>query len=115
LHVLLSAMFAIALLPIGSLMAASPVMIIFVDTGNTGRSVTAEALANQIIAEKALPAAVISRAVDLNPFFIRPEPNASTLLRRHPPRRPGHHPDGETPRHHPQSIPRRRRQDLCHR
>ena len=54
--------------------------IAFVDTGNTGRSVTAEALANVIIREKGLPVAVISRGVDMNPFFIGPEPHAATLL-----------------------------------
>lgn len=54
--------------------------IAFVDTGNTGRSVTAEALANALIKQKGLPVLVISRAVDLNPFNVEPEANFVTLL-----------------------------------
>ena len=54
--------------------------IAFVDTGNTGRSVTAEALANATIAERHLPILVISRAVDLNPYNMVPEVNAAILL-----------------------------------
>lgn len=65
----------------GSLAADRPVRIAVVDTGNTGRSVTAEALATSIIAKKKLNAVVISRAVDLNPYNIYPEANFVTLLR----------------------------------
>ena len=66
----------------GSAFAAEPTRIAFVDTGNTGRSVTAEALANSIIHDKGLPIQVISRAFDLNPYNIEPEPNAATLLKQ---------------------------------
>jgi protein-tyrosine phosphatase len=60
--------------------AAEPVKLAFVDTGNTGRSVTAEALARVLIAKDHLPVAVISRAVDLDPYETRPEKNAMRLL-----------------------------------
>jgi protein-tyrosine phosphatase len=60
--------------------AAEPVKIAFVDTGNTGRSVTAEALANVYIRQKQLNVLVISRAFDLNPYNIVPEPFAAELL-----------------------------------
>lgn len=60
--------------------AADPVKLAFVDTGNTGRSVTAEALANARIARDHLPIAVISRAVDQDPYETRPEANAAALL-----------------------------------
>lgn len=64
----------------GTLAADRPVRIAMVDTGNTGRSVTAEALATSIIAKRKLNAVVISRAVDLNPYNIHPEPNFISLL-----------------------------------
>jgi len=60
--------------------AANPVRIAFVDTGNTGRSVTAEALALALIAARALDVQVISRAVEVNPYNIVPEPFAAELL-----------------------------------
>jgi protein-tyrosine phosphatase len=60
--------------------AAEPVKIAFVDTGNTGRSLMAEMLARALIAKGALPIAVISRGLDLDPFDEAPEPNARTLL-----------------------------------
>jgi protein-tyrosine-phosphatase len=60
--------------------AAEPVKLAFVDTGNTGRSVTAEALANVRIARDHLPIAVISRALDQDPYDVKPEANAMTLL-----------------------------------
>ncbi len=63
--------------------ASEPVKIAFVDTGNTGRSLTAEELATVIIKTKNLPIAVISRAVDEDPFDIKPEPNAAKLLSEH--------------------------------
>jgi protein-tyrosine phosphatase len=62
--------------------SGDPARIAFVDTGNTGRSVTAEALAVAYIKEKGLNVAVISRAVDLNPFSRAPEPNAAILLKQ---------------------------------
>jgi protein-tyrosine phosphatase len=63
--------------------AADPVRIAFVDTGNTGRSMMAEALAKRIIGEKHLNVQVISRAIDFNPYNIEPEPNAMALLKQH--------------------------------
>jgi protein-tyrosine phosphatase len=63
--------------------AAEPVKIAFVDTGNTGRSVTAEALANALIAAKGYRIAVISRAVDLDPVDTSPEAPAAALLKQH--------------------------------
>lgn len=62
--------------------APHPTRITFVDTGNTGRSVTAEALADVIIGRRHLDAQVISRAVNLNPFNTRPEANFIDLLHR---------------------------------
>jgi protein-tyrosine phosphatase len=62
--------------------AERPSKIAFVDTGNTGRSLTAEAIANQIIEEKHLNALVISRAVDVDPFEVRPEAFAAELLKQ---------------------------------
>lgn len=59
-----------------------PTRITFVDTGNTGRSVAAEALADVTIAKGHLDAQVISRAVNLNPFNTRPEGNFVILLHR---------------------------------
>lgn len=60
--------------------AAEPVKIAFVDTGNTGRSVTAEALAGAEIDRDHLFMAVISRALDQDPYAVTPEANARTLL-----------------------------------
>jgi len=69
-----------ALLCLASAHATDTRKIVFVDTGNTGRSVSAEAIANALIAKDGLPIAVISRAVDLNPFFVHPEANVVTIL-----------------------------------
>jgi len=66
----------------GAASADGPKKLAFVDTGNTGRSVSAEALAEKLIEQHKLPIAVISRAVDLNPFNIKPEANAQTLLKQ---------------------------------
>ncbi len=60
--------------------AERPTRLAFVDTGNTGRSVTAEALAVAIAAKEGLAVQVISRAVALNPYNIHPEENFVTLL-----------------------------------
>lgn len=54
--------------------------ILFIDTGNTGRSVTAEALAKKYIKEHNLYIVTLSRAVDLDPFYPMPEANVQTLL-----------------------------------
>lgn len=60
--------------------AQRPTRIAIVDTGNTGRSVTAEALALAFIQKNGANLAVISRAVDFNPYNIRPELNFASLL-----------------------------------
>jgi len=60
--------------------AAEPVKLAFVCTGNTGRSVTMEALANEQITAQKLPIVVISRGVDVDPFEISAEANVQTLL-----------------------------------
>ena len=64
-------------------LAEKPSKIAFIDTGNTGRSLTAEALGNQIVRERHLNVLLISRAVDLDPFETAPETNAAALLQRH--------------------------------
>lgn len=69
------------LLSAPSARAAEPVKLAFIDTGNTGRSVTAEALANVRIAKEHLPIAVISRALDQDPYAVKPEANAAALLK----------------------------------
>ena len=77
----LTALLFILLKGISPAMSADrPTRIAFVDTGNTGRSVTSEALAAEIIARTRLNAQVISRAVDFNPYNIHPEENFVTLL-----------------------------------
>jgi len=65
----------------GTANAAEPAKVAFVDTGNTGRSVTAEALAQARIDKDHLFIAVISRALDPDPYAIKPEANAQALLR----------------------------------
>ncbi len=81
-NVLIAAPILAALTGIRTAMAAThPVRIAFVDTGNTGRSVVAEALAATIIAKNHLNAQVISRAVNWNPYNTRPEDNFVTLFR----------------------------------
>jgi len=75
---------AVGLLAVGlvaGVFAEEPKKVLFVDTGNTGRSVSAEALANVWIAQNAAKVAVISRAVDMDPFDIHPEANAAKLLK----------------------------------
>ena len=65
---------------VGVSAAGQPARVAFVDTGNTGRSVAAEALARNLIATTGAPVSVISRAVNLNPYNTAPEPNFVTLL-----------------------------------
>ncbi len=56
------------------------VKIAFVDIGNTGRSVSAEALAQAEIRRSGRAMLLISRAVDLDPFETRPEAEVVRLL-----------------------------------
>lgn len=60
--------------------AAEPVKIAFVDTGNTGRSLMAQTLARALAARRALPIAIISRGLDVDPFDEAPEANAQALM-----------------------------------
>ncbi len=62
--------------------ADEPKKVAFVDTGNTGRSVMAEALADQYIAQHHLHVAVISRAVNEDPYDVKPEENGVILMKR---------------------------------
>ena len=73
---------ALLLTAVGASAAGQPVRVAFVDTGNTGRSVAAEALAQNLIATTGAPVSVISRAVSLNPYNTAPEPNFVTLLQQ---------------------------------
>ncbi|HWE44766.1 MAG TPA: hypothetical protein VG407_01955 [Caulobacteraceae bacterium] len=78
--------FAVILVALASLAfgpaesAGRLVKITFVDTGNTGRSVAAEAIANDLIHSRGAPIAVASRAVDMDPLDRLPEPNVVKLL-----------------------------------
>ncbi len=65
----------------GAVQAEEPKKIAFVDTGNTGRSVSAEALSNVLIGKMGAHIAVISRAVDMDPFDVHPEANVVKLLK----------------------------------
>jgi protein-tyrosine phosphatase len=56
------------------------VRIAFVDTGNSGRSVMAEALANAIIATQSLKVEVISRGVRINQNEKNPDTEVVVLL-----------------------------------
>lgn len=62
--------------------AEEPKKVAFVDTGNTGRSVMAEAIATQLIEQRHSHIAVISRAVDEDPYDVKPEENGVTLMKR---------------------------------
>ena len=61
--------------------AAEPVKILFVDTGNTGRSLMAETIARALAEKRHMPLAVISRGLDVDPFDEMPEPNALALMK----------------------------------
>lgn len=60
--------------------AAEPLKIAFVDTGNTGRSLMAETLAPGFARGLSRPVAFISRGVDVDPFDDDPEANAAQLM-----------------------------------
>jgi len=54
--------------------------ILFVCTGNTGRSVAAKAFARRAIAARGLSVTVCSRGVAVDPANVRPEPHLAMLL-----------------------------------
>jgi len=58
----------------------TPLRIAFVDTGNTGRSMTAAALVRWWVTQHAADVQVISRALDFNPYNVTPEPDFVKLL-----------------------------------
>jgi len=58
----------------------TPLRIAFVDTGNTGRSMTAAALARLWATRHAADVQVISRALDFNPYNVTPELDFVKLL-----------------------------------
>ena len=60
--------------------AAEPLKILFVDTGNTGRSLMSETLSRDLIKRGGSFVAVISRGLDVDPFDEAPEANAQTLM-----------------------------------
>ena len=62
--------------------AAGPVKVMFVDTGNTGRSITAETVAETYARTNGLSALFISRGVDTNPFDRHVEANAQVLWKQ---------------------------------
>lgn len=58
---------------------AGPLKIAFVDTGNTGRSITAETIAKIYAWSHNLDARFISRGIDVNPYETKVEMNAQIL------------------------------------
>ena len=70
-----------AVLLSASASAASTLRIAFVDTGNTGRSMTAAALAQHWANENKIKVSIISRALALNPYNVVPEPDFEQLLK----------------------------------
>jgi len=63
--------------------SVTPLRIAFVDTGNTGRSMTSAALAQKWASEKKANVVAISRAVNLNPYNVAPELEFVKLLSGH--------------------------------
>ncbi|MFG1393226.1 arsenate reductase/protein-tyrosine-phosphatase family protein [Xanthobacter agilis] len=71
---------ALALMVLGGgWAAAGPLKIAFVDTGNTGRSISAETIARIYALSHDVDARFISRGVNVNPYFVRVEGYAQML------------------------------------
>ncbi len=62
--------------------AAPPLKVAFVDTGNTGRSISAETMARIYAADHHYEIWFISRGVDVNPYERQTEMNAQTLWQK---------------------------------
>ncbi len=77
---LLALLSALGLSSRGASRAAEPIKILFVDTGNTGRSLMAETLARDLAARPPAPLVFISRGLDVDPFDESPEANARILM-----------------------------------
>ena len=60
----------------------TPLRIVFVDTGNTGRSMTSAALAQKWASDHKANVILSSRALNLNPQNVAPEPDFVMLLSR---------------------------------
>lgn len=60
--------------------APPPVRVVFVDTGNTGRSLMAETLARELAARRGLALRFISRGLEIDPWDEAPEANAAALM-----------------------------------
>jgi len=63
-------------------LAEEPKKVAFVDTGNTGRSLMSEVIAEQLITQRHAHIAVISRGVDEDPYDEKPEENGVILMKR---------------------------------
>ena len=78
----LALMAGFAAAPLRVAIAAEPLKIAVVDTGNTGRSLMAETLLRDLIRRRRLHVAVISRGLEVDPFDEAPEANAAILMRQ---------------------------------
>jgi protein-tyrosine phosphatase len=78
----LTLMVGFAAAPLQAAVAAEPLKIAVVDTGNTGRSLMAETLLRDLIRRRGLHVSVISRGLEVDPFDEAPEANAAILMRQ---------------------------------
>lgn len=78
----LGALFFLALWLLPAAAQVSPLKIAFVDTGNTGRSITAETMARIYALSHTIDARFISRGIDVNPYEVKVEMNAQILWNR---------------------------------